>query len=80
MKLQIDARKRVRVDQRPVEVAVGVVDLEPAAERIQARLGAGELTARDHQRVDGTVRGQELLGAEAVQLRVQERHVERRAL
>src|SRR3546814_13228147 len=56
--LQVDIRKQLAVQKRAMEAPRRVVDLEAAAERVEADLGAGKTLAGHGHRADRALRGQ----------------------
>ena len=58
---------------------MAVIDIEPAAERVQVGLRARKLAARHGQRIGGTAHRQ-LLAPETLQLRIDETHIEGRVV
>src|SRR3546814_15569770 len=56
--LQVDIRKQLAVQKRAMEAPRRVVDLEAAAERVEADLGAGNTLAGHGHRADRELRGQ----------------------
>ena len=45
-KFEIDRGQQIGVDKRAMKVAMAVIDIEPAAERVQVGLRARKLAAR----------------------------------
>src|SRR3546814_16361884 len=61
--LQVDIRKQLAVQKRAMEAPRRVVDLEAAAERVEADLGAGKKLAGHGHHADRALRGQRLPSA-----------------
>ncbi len=75
-----DLRQQLRIEQRAVQLAMGIVDVEPLAQCIQRVALAGEALAREQQRVlDGAAVGERaVLRAQQAQFVVEEADVEGR--